>query len=380
VFFLIFFSFFACEVNDKEKIGELVAVESVVFPARDFIAVNPAYTHLVESDSGSYLFAYNHVAENFQFINMVNGKVVKEVPLRFEGPNSVEGFTGATLTSLDSIWLIMSKPLRLSLLNFDGEIVLEKRIINDLVPLPLNFIILPHHTPLLQYGQKIFAPQPWLQGHHQITKEDLTKFQLVFSYDSERDTLLWYDIFYPENYWDKGKKLSDFSWTKAGNNLCIAPLYDHEIQIVDMKSGLLKERKQVKSPKINSFNYVDGMPSGMDEAYVNRIKADQYGGFFYDPHRQVYYRIFNPGDDRVDGLRTEELRVIDRSRPTTGVMVLDRELNILGEYIFEEYEIHSESNMFIGEKGLYLSLNNQNHPDFDEDHFRYKVVRFDVGE
>jgi hypothetical protein len=150
VFFLIFFSFFACEVNDKEKIGKLVAVESVVFPARDFIAVNPAYTHLVESDSGSYLFAYNHMAENFQFINMVNGKVVKEVPLRFEGPNSVEGFTGATLTSLDSIWLIMSKPLRLSLLNFDGEIVLEKRIINDLVPLPLNFIILPHHTPLLQ--------------------------------------------------------------------------------------------------------------------------------------------------------------------------------------------------------------------------------------
>jgi hypothetical protein len=59
-------------------------------------------------------------------------------------------------------------------------------------------------------------------------------------------------------------------------------------------------------------------------------------------------------------------------------MVLDKELNILGEFLFGENEVHSKSNMFVGEKGLYISLNNENHPDFDEDHFRYRVIRFEA--
>nr|MBI1231655.1 DUF4221 domain-containing protein [Cytophagales bacterium] len=367
-----------CGEHPSKGIMRIVEVEEVVFTANDFISVNPAFTRMIETDSSNLLFAYNHVSKTFQFIDMETGNVEKEVPLRYEGPNSVQGITGATLTSLDSIWILLSRPPRLALLNFEGEIVSEKEITNTLRTFPISYLFVNSGTPLIQYKSTLFGAQPLLEGHHQLTKDDLNKYQLLYSFDFQKDETKWYDVFYPENYWDSGKKLSDFSWADAGNELYIAPTYDHEIQIFDMNSGALKDRRQVKSSYINSFNYVNEMPSGMNEGIRNSIIYDKYGIFLYDKYREVFYRFFNPGYELLEELSFEEMARIDRSSPNTGVMVLDKELNILGEYLFGEYAIHSKSNMFVGEKGLYLSLNNENHADYDEDHFRYMVVRFEV--
>jgi hypothetical protein len=35
-------------------------------------------------------------------------------------------------------------------------------------------------------------------------------------------------------------------------------------------------------------------------------------------------------------------------------------------------------NHFVGKDGLYVSINNEFHPDFDESQLRYKVVQFDL--
>jgi hypothetical protein len=367
-----------CDKETSKGSLQLVEVGKEVFPAKDFILVNPSSTRLIETDTSRLLFAYNHVSKTFQFIDMENGNVEKEVPLRFEGPNSVQGITGATLTALDSIWILLSRPPRLALLNFKGEIVLEKEIVNNLRTYPISYLFVYSGAPLIQYNTTIFGPQPLLEGHHQLTKADLKKYQLLYSFDFRKDGQKWYDVFYPENYWDRGKKLSDFSWTDAGKELYIAPTYDHEIQIFDMSSGVLKDRKQVKSSYIDNFNYVNEMPTGMNEGIKNSIIYDKYGNFLYDKYREVFYRFFNPGYELLEELTFEELSPIARSSPNTGVMVLDKELNILGEFLFGENEVHSKSNMFVGEKGLYISLNNENHPDFDEDHFRYRVIRFEA--
>jgi len=72
------------------------------------------------------------------------------------------------------------------------------------------------------------------------------------------------------------------------------------------------------------------------------------------------------------------LESLYRDRPFTGVMVFDKDLNVLGEHLFDKFQVHTYSNIFVGEEGLYLSLNNENSPDYDEDHLRYMVVKFDL--
>jgi len=44
-----------------------------------------------------------------------------------------------------------------------------------------------------------------------------------------------------------------------------------------------------------------------------------------------------------------------------------------------KFQVHATSNIFVGEEGLYLSLNNENSPDYDENHLRYMVIQFDWG-
>lgn len=359
-------------INLKPKI-----VDEISFKANDFISVNPAYTRLIESDSGNYLFAYNHISTRFQFLNFKTGDITFEIGWPEEGPNSIQRFSGATLMGLDSIWLLTARPPALNLMNFSGEVVKKTEIKNTLRPIPVNYLFANSQAALYQCGATIFGPQPLLEGHHEISKEDLKKYQLVYSFDFENDLLQWHDVFYAEDYWDKGKKLSDYSWTRKDNQLYIAPFFDHEIQVFDMETGTITAKKEIKSKHINRFNYVNEIPWGENEGLKNDFAHDKYGTLLYDKYRDVFYRIFIPAYELEEEYDAKKLWAMFRSRPHTGIMVLDGELNVLAEHIFEKFEIHTSSNMFVGEKGLYLSLNNENHPDFDEDHFRYMVVRFE---
>src|SRR5690606_7702676 len=98
----------------------------------------------------------------------------------------------------------------------------------------------------------------------------------------------------------------------------------------------------------------------------------------YDKYRDLFYKFFVSGYEWEADMRFEELRPLNRFRLYSGLMVLDSSLNVLRQHLFDEFEIHPASSMFVGEKDLYLSRNNENHPDFDKDHFRFMLVGFNI--
>lgn len=104
---------------------------------------------------------------------------------------------------------------------------------------------------------------------------------------------------------------------------------------------------------------------------------DWYGPLIYDGYRDVFYRMFLPAVKLEQDYYDEELNNLNYNRPFAGVMVLDKDLTILTEYMFDEYEVVIDYNFFVGEKGLYLSVNNLLHPDYNEDEFRYLVLSFE---
>ncbi len=366
----------ACNPSNEKQALSLKIVDEVVFQAKDLIPVNPRIMQFVVADSGNYLFAYNHGVKRYQFIHFGTGEVVKEVPIEREGPNKVNGITGWVLNQ-DSLWVIGQNSPSFNLLNYKGEVLKSKTFSNPKGPIPINYIILNSYNRCFQLGSKIFGPQTMLQGHHDISSADLDQYQLVYSYDFKEDTVVWYDVNYSADYWDAGKKKSDFSWTRRNNELVIAPFYDHEIQVMDMETGTVTLRKEAKSNRIDNYYYVNEIPWGKNEGIINSISHDHYGPILFDPYREIFYRIFIPGYEMEEELSQEALRLLDRSRPLAGVLVLDMNLNVIGEHLFETAQIHPTQNMFVGKEGLYLSMNNENHADYDEDHFRYMVVLFE---
>lgn len=368
---LFLFLVLGCDPTEDGNKTKLIKVDEITFPVSGFASVNPALIQLVESDSGDYLFLYNHVAKNFQYVEFPTGKLIHEVLLRFEGPNNVQGFTGGTLIDQDSIWITFYPPA-IGLINFDGDVLLKKRVGNDLFH--ITTLGATSHRALTKNGKRIFGPQPYFMNHHGMGKEDIRKHQLVYSYDSESDSVQWYDVFYADNYWDQGKKMSEFSWDEREGRLYIAPFYDHEIQVFDMNTGKIVLKKEVISSYINHFDYVNEMPTGMNEAIKNNLEYDRYGTLIYDKYREVFYRIFIPGFEPQEDIPIEDLTLLNRFRSKWGIMILDKDLNLMGEHIFDDFEAYSAANFFVGKKGLYLSMNNLFHPDYEEDRFRYMLM------
>jgi len=333
------------------------------------IPVNPWYTQLISSDSGEYLFLLNHFEDKFQFLELPSGKIAQEISIQREGEHGISGFNAGTVTSWDSLW-ITNRPPNLVLTNFSGEVLKRIPIIDDQIP--LTTIKSNFDRRLHQYGNKIFGSQPLLMYHHGMDKEDIQKQRLVFSLDVNTGDVKWYDVFYREDYWEKGKKPSGYSWTEKEGKLFIAPWHDHEIQVFDMASEIIVQRKEVKSFHVNKFNYVNEIPP-IEKAWLDRFSSDRYENFLYDKYRDVFYRIFLPSFDPENLEKEYNHRDLEFSRPYSGVMVLESELNINREHIFDKFQIYSTNNHFVGEKGFYISANNPFNPEYDEDMLRYLI-------
>jgi hypothetical protein len=109
----------------------------------------------LETDSGSQIFLYNYFKKIYQFYSYPEGKLLKEVPLHMDGPNSVKPFSGGVLTAEDSIWLVNYAPQKIVLINLEGEVQLKRPIYNELFP--ISYIGVSQQTPLYQIDNKIFT-------------------------------------------------------------------------------------------------------------------------------------------------------------------------------------------------------------------------------
>jgi hypothetical protein len=367
--------FCSCQKISENKLVEIIKIKELKIKPEVLMSSNPAYVHLIELDSGQYLFYLNHVSKNLQFLNLKNGKVAKEIVLEYDGPNSMSRLSGIAGLEEDTVWTTFS-PHAISFFNYDGEIQFEKKIPAGKVD--ITYVGSDFHQELHRYSDKVFGMQPLFMNHHGMNKEDIQKHSLVYSYDMVLDQTIWYDVYYAKDYWENGKKPSNFSWARREDKLYIAPWYDHEIQVFDMKIEQLDNRVVARSNHISDFSYLNEIPGTHEEGLNNKLSHDNYGILLYDKYRDCFYRFFYPGFRDDKDYAIEQLWSLNRDRPFTGLMVLDKDLNVIGEHVFDKFQVHASSNVFVGEEGLYLSLNNENSPDYDEDHLRYMVVQFDL--
>lgn len=113
---------------------------------------------------------------------------------------------------------------------------------------------------------------------------------------------------------------------------------------------------------------VDGR--GFSEYFFAKSR---YESLIHDPYRNVYYRFAFPtvpieSDEQLKALRTRPEGFI--------VMVLDEDFRVLTERKFEAGH-YLPSNFFVGEKGLYLSLNHPDNPEMEEDQLAFELIRLE---
>jgi hypothetical protein len=162
---------------------------------------------------------------------------------------------------------------------------------------------------------------------------------------------------FPKDYLDNGQKQLEYSLHHNGEQLTVSFLGDHRIYQFPSNSGepvSVEAKSQFLEEIMPSFpKDVDGRGFAVYSAAKSR-----YESLIFDPYRKVFYRFAFPtitieNEDKLNALR---------STPGAFVLiVLDQKGNVLTERKFEGGTYYP-SNYFVGEKGLYLSINHPENP------------------
>jgi hypothetical protein len=330
-------------------------------------------TQYIESDSGEFLAIKNRSIPEIIFFNIEQERATYKIPLFSEGPNNIGVDNGFEIVGLDCL-LIASIPPKIKILNFKGEVKFSipiEDIDND-----VNFLVANNETPFLFNDDKLFGAQPFLRNFLEITEIEAVKVKHIYQVNmfSEKEIVQWIPIYRPDNIWSEGRRDENFSWTDRYDSIIVAPYTDHRLWIISKSEKTLIDYKAAKSTSVNNFHEISQKTFGGDKGIIENLKSDRYEIIIYDKYRDVFYRFFFLGVDSNDYSITP--RELLGSRPKAGIMVLNSKLDLIGEHFFETHQIQSW-NYFVGKKGLYVSTNNPNRDDFDENFLRYDIIRFE---
>lgn len=152
--------------------------------------------------------------------------------------------------------------------------------------------------------------------------------------------------------------------------------FNENVYRYNIKTGeVLKKRVRSQyipdEEQLNPANRLNTNESGLKEI----CEMAFYKFIYYDRYRKVYYRFAFP--ETTCANETAYVDYFQAGRNTSSVMVLDEDLNILGETLLPENRFNTTT-MFINRDGLWISCNHYLNPGYDEENLTF--VRFEINE
>lgn len=369
---LLLLTITSCSIITEKATIKAEKYDSLEIPLGKSFLPETGKTQYFDTDSGEYLAIVNKGQNNVEIVNLTSRKWRKPIHLSREGPNGIGSHNGFRILAKDCL-IVASIPPNLRILDFEGN--LKKTISVRDPDNQINFLTSDNRLPFLLGDGVIYGAQPFFQNIFETTVDQVRKSKHLYkiSLISGEESTEWLPIYRPKDEWENGKTSNLFNWTDRFDSILISPIADSRIWVISKKKGQLIGYKDAKSQYVTQYDYLDKIPSG-DEGMIDDLINDRYELLLHDSYRDVFYRFFFIG---VDDWQKFDMTVrnLFSNRPIVGVMILDKNLDILGEHVFENHEIEPW-NYFVGRKGLYVSTNNPNRDDFDENVLRYDVIRF----
>lgn len=131
------------------------------------------------------------------------------------------------------------------------------------------------------------------------------------------------------------------------------------------------EKVQVKSQYIDKVEVLRMKSTDANKVVRGWCDHPAYGSILYDKYREVYYRFVYPKSTLEADYDPFDVHSSGRKR--FSIMILDKELNIIGETLFPDYTYNSHL-FFILEDGLYLSTSHIKNPNFSDDVLTFQRI------
>lgn len=300
----------------------------------------------------SYLVFLNHKEDEIQFYDLEKRKLSHRVGLQADGPIGVnKSIFSFQIVSLDSIY-VTAFDRKLYLINRLGKVLNSIDYINQNVGMPVGTINLSSslYNNLVFRNNKIVAFTGPVGDITSFDQAYLDHQYVELSMDPQGVEFEMLPMTYPKDYVKDGIKSFEVSREYVDNKFIYSFSADHNLYVTSDFKIINK-----KFAASEYFKEIQSLPKDMDISKYKEHLIDNfsYRSIVYDKYRKVYYRFCNLSYEVSEGDNLDELL---QNRPRQSIIILDKELNKIGETLLPEKTFKAD-NFFIAKEGLYLSNN-----------------------
>jgi hypothetical protein len=329
------------------------------------------------NDSLEILFQINNSINGFNIYDLNSAKLISQVSIPLNGPVSMLELQGATIKSLDSIYLFSKMNLRkILILDYQGNFKnsLRTKEFEPRVKSIRPVTVLNHqsstNTPTILLDNKLIFTKFEIFDYNMpsnITDDYLAEFYL----DLDNLEFSELPITFPKWLHNKSMHFYGMLHGKTVNDaghIIYAFVAEDSIRAYD------KEKKQ--------FSSYLAKYDGDDKEKIFYTRAPNpatsledglgmylYTQIIYDKYRNVYYRILQR-PIRYDP--TKHKNYLAYYLKPTSCIILDSNFKKIGEFNFE-IDVYRSYGSFVGKKGLYVPKLNGNYKNLDEDQVEYSI-------
>lgn len=317
-----------------------------------------------------YLFNINPSQNELQVYDLNDKALAQTLKFEKEGDQGVGNVVDFYIHSLDSIILFTSHSGTIYLTDLN-QTYLEKISFTapegygdlDIRPGPFN------SDPIVR-GSSMLAKIGVPGNYRDLKEEMLSKQYLSVELNIETGEVALTSHQYPTGYLSQGLRIPSYSMAAspekvvysffADHNLYVAGSAEEKLEAVTAPSNYLPESFPTLSRSAERSEYL-----------TYHFATPRYESLLYDQYREVFYRFCFPAVEVESEEALNQLRMFPKD---FSIMILDKDLNILGEKQFEGYN-YVTNNVFVAREGLYISVNHPDNYDNDEDFLSFVLYQ-----
>lgn len=365
---------FSCSDSQlKDKVVLNITQDSLQFIIPDDVKGPMLFVETLEDEGKAYLSFKNEVEPEILFYEIASGNLVKRVVYGVEGDNAITGgFMGYRTIDFDHIYIPSMYVTTIFITDTTGT-VKDK----------INFSQTDTNQPLIPFIPGLYGTIEIIDGQFYILQtvnpmlreRALEDSPVSVVIDTMKNIVHALPMKFPQliTYKDFGTSAGngeDYYRCFTGNNFIYSFYYSDLMYKADIKHQNVTPCS-VKSRYIDKVEILRNSSNNQNAILKDRAEQANYGSVLYDKYRKVYYRVAYPAStiEKSDNY----LKIIRSGKKNFSIMILDEDLNIIGENLFPDYTFNPHL-WFVREDGLYISTNNEMNPNYDENLLVFKRI------
>ena len=341
---------------------ELTATDSICLSIDEHTHYESKSIFQFEENGHEYLSFLNEKASyKVHIYDLDTKQVIKTIHLQKEGRNAMPSTNGCFPLS-SKHFLITTWNGVFGIINEKGEVENKNSFWKDSV----NFHAFDHiccmsytYRPAIIKDSILYFSQSLLK--YPRKKDEWDKIPIFAYADLHKKKLGWTELRYPSIF---NKDEIDYilydpeiSYTYTGKEVVVSlGQYDSIFVSSDFKHKKAYNAKSHYLPHVRPVS--QNLQIDLFKTIHDRGLQPHCHHLMYDKYRKVFYRFALMPDDNIKPFS-------NNPHQSFSIIILNKDYEIIGETKFPG-NTYAHHLCFVGKKGLYISENNENNPQFDE--------------